>query len=623
LSTGAFNFRKLGRVASVLIASLILAEAALAQSAAAPRPSPPIWIGNLSGASPGYIHAADILVGHARNIGADTIVMCGGKPAENLQITSDTSSTGTVSVRFSLPQIEPGFVDCRLRNGAQESLPSSRIQVMDIGGTLTELLTGNAMYQKVDVTDFGLDIEHATLRPIRNARIEVYEAGRVISVSDTDNNGEFVVAIPPDATDMIIRAVSRLRSVDLKVEDNTNASQFYYISSAEIDMRDRPARVSLVDRTRKSGAFNILEQIQRSNDFVHAADPQFQAFPFVIFWSERNQKQTGITSPKDGLIGTTFFSLTSSTAYILGDRNTDSDEYDDSVLIHEYAHMLAAKFSRDDSIGGAHRPGDNLDPRVAWSEGWANFFSAAVRNDSVYRDSSGPGGSNVLRFDLEDNYPPNSWTGFGSETSVQALLWDFYDGRNEPGDLAQFDFSQMWTAFTDLESNHFVYMQNFLDHLVARNPLASDPIQRMAQSQAIDFQPGEIPSVTNPFPSFIAMNSVRSGELDSFSTRRTNLAQSSHFFIFNTNGGPLGIQLSVAPGTFGTPALNDLDLFLYDSNGRQLTKSESGRSGQGESIPILALPPGSYVIEIRSYYTSARGYTVFNSGRYNLRLFGQ
>jgi hypothetical protein len=125
---------------------------------------------------------------------------------------------------------------------------------------------------------------------------------------------------------------------------------------------------------------------------------------------------------------------------------------------------------------------------------------AAVRNDSVYRDSSGPGGSNVLRFDLEDNYPPGSWTGYGSETSVQALLWDFYDGKNEPGDLAQFDFSQMWTAFQDLESNHFVYMQNFLDHLVNRNPLASDAIQRMAQSQAIDFQPGEIPSVTNPFP---------------------------------------------------------------------------------------------------------------------------
>jgi hypothetical protein len=624
LSTGAFNFQPLARLASVLIASLIFAEAALAQSAPGSLRPSPVWVGDLSPTAPGNIHSGDTLTGHAGNVvaGENTAVICGLKPAENLQITPDAAPATTVSLTFSLPQIEPGFVDCRLRNGAQESLPSSRILVMDIGGTLTERLTGNAMYQKVDVTDFGLDLERPTLKPIRNARIEVYEAGRVISVSDTDNNGDFVVAVPPDATDLIIRAVSRLRSLDLKVEDNTNGSQFYFISSMDIDMRDRPRRVSLVDKTRRSGAFNILEQVQRANDFVHAADPQFQPFPFTIFWSERNQKQIGSISPKDGLIATTFFSLTSSTAYILGDRNTDSDEYDDSVLIHEYAHMLAAKYSRDDSIGGAHRLGDNLDPRVAWSEGWANFFSGAVRNDSVYRDSTGPGGSNVIRFDLEDNYPPGSWTGYGSETSIQALLWDFYDERNESGDLAQFDFSQIWAAFTDLESNHFVYMQYFLDHLVART-LATDAIQRMALSQGIYFQPGEIPSVTNPFPSFISMGSVRSGELDSFSTRRTNLAQSSHFFIFTTNGGPLGIQLSVAPGTFGTPALNDLDLYLYDSNGRQMTKSDSGRSGQGESISILALPPGSYVIEIRSYYASNRGYTVFNSGRYKLGLFAQ
>jgi hypothetical protein len=617
------NFRTLARVASVLITSLIFADAALAQSApGAIRPTAPNWLGVLSSNTPGAdIHSGDTVVGHARNVADDSAVLCSGKPVENLLFTPDPTVNGSVVVSFVLPQIEPGFVDCRLRNGAQES-DDSRILVMDIGGTLTEVLTGSAMYQKLDVTDIGLDTEHTSMKPIRNARIEVYEAGRVISVSKTDSNGEFAVPVPPESTALIVRVVSRLRSVDLKVEDNTNGSQFYYVSSADINMRERPRRaVQLTDRTRKSGAFNILEQIQRANDFVRASDPQFLPFPFTIFWSERNQKQYG--SIKDGLVGTTFFSLSSSTAYILGDRNTDSDEYDDSVLIHEYAHMLAAKFSRDDSIGGAHRLGDNLDPRVAWSEGWANFFSAAVRNDSVYRDSSGPGGSNVLRFDLEDNYPPGSWTGYGSETSVQALLWDFYDDKNEPGDLTQFDFSQIWAAFTDLEGNHFVYMQYFLDHLVARNPLASDAIQRMAQSQAIDFQPDEIPSVTNPFPWFITMNSVRSGELDSFSTRRTNLAQSSHFFIFTTNGGPLGIQLSVAPGTVGNPASNDLDLFLYDANGRQLTKSDSGRSGQGESISIPSLQPGSYVIEIRSYYTSARGYTVFNSGRYRLGLFSQ
>jgi pre-peptidase len=620
LSTGAFNLSSLARVASVLLTSLVFAEAALAQSApGTPRPSPPGWIGTISRSTPGDIHPGDTLVGRARNATDSSAVICSGKPVENLLVTPDSTDTRTASVSFILPQIEPGFVDCRLRNGAQES-EDSRILVMDMGGTLTEVLSGSATYQKLDVTDIGLDTEHPTLRPIRNARVEVYEAGRVISVSRTDSNGEFAVPVPPDTT-VVVRVVSRLRSVDLKVEDNTNGSQFYYILSPDINTRDHPSAVPLTDRTRKSGAFNILEQVQRANDFVRASDPQFLPFPFTIFWSERNQRSFGPTNIKDGLVGTTFFSFTSSTAYILGDRNTDSDEYDDSVLIHEYAHMLAAKFSRDDSIGGAHRLGDNLDPRVAWSEGWANFFSAAVRSDSVYRDSSGPNGVNVLRFDLEDNYPPGSWTGYGSETSVQALLWDFYDDKNEPGDLAQFDFSQMWAAFTDLDSNHFVYMQNFLDHLVARNPSASDSIQRMAQSQAIDFQPGEIPSVTNPFPSFIAMNSVRSGELDSFSTRRTNLAQSSHFFIFTTNGGLLGIQLTVAPGTIGNPSSNDLDLYLYDANGRQVAKSAVGRSGQSESITILAPTPGAYVIEIRSYYTSTRGYTVFNSGRYKLGLF--
>jgi hypothetical protein len=609
------------RVAGVLVGMIVFAEAAFAQSTpGAVRPPSPTWVGTPSRSTPGDIHPGDILVGRGRNLGSEPAVFCSGKPADILQIASETTANGAVTLTFSLPAVEPGFADCRLRNGTQESAPA-RLLVMDAAGTLTDTLSGSAMYQKLEVTDIGLDSERSSLRPIRNARIEVYEAGRVISVSESDNNGDFTVAVPSDATSLIIRAVSRLRSADLKVADNTNGGRFYYISSGDVDMRERPWRVSLVDRTRSAGAFNILEQIQRANDFVHSADSQFQPFPFTIFWSERNQNKYG--SIKDGFVGTTYFSLSTSTAFVLGDRNTDSDEYDDSVLIHEYAHMLAAKFSRDDSIGGAHRLGDNLDPRVAWSEGWANFFSAAVRNSSVYRDSSGPGGGNVLRFDLEENYPPGSWTGYGSETSVQVLLWDFFDDQLEVGDLVQFDFPQLWGVFTDLSTNRFVYLQNFLDRLVVRVPTASDSIQRMAQAQAIDFLPGEVPSVTNPFPSLIAMNSSRSGELDSYSTRRTNLAQSSHFFIFTTVGGPLGIQLQVRQGTTGSLTSNDLDLFLFDANGRQLIKSDSGRSGQGEWIPIMALAPGAYVIEIRSYFANSRGNTIFNSGGYTLRLSGQ
>ena len=580
----------------------------------------PNWVGAIKRDGPGDIHPGDAVTGVAKNIGVDPVVTCGGKTVDGLVSTVDLNVPGNFTLRFLMPPIEPGFVNCKLKTGGMES-DAIRVRLMDTAEALTDSLSGRAFYQKLEVTDNGLDLDHPSMNPIRGARIEVYDNAtrNLISVSDPDVNGNFLVLVPPNATNLVIKAVSRLRSVDLKVEDNTNANQFYVIKSAELDMRERPASVLVVDRTRLSGAFNILEQIQRSNDFVRSADPQFAEFPFTIFWSEKNQNKSGYI--KDGLVGSTVFFPTSGIAYVLGDRNTDSDEYDDSVLIHEYAHVLAVKFSHDDSIGGVHKTGDKLDPRVAWSEGWANFFSAAVRNDSIYRDSKEPGGANVLRFDLEENYPPNSWTGYGSETSVQALLWDLLDDKSEFADTLQLDFSQIWAAFTDLKNDRFVYLPYFLDHLIARSsPLVGESVQRMAQAQAIDYQPGVIPSVTNPFPSVIAMNSPRTGELDSATPRRTNLGQSSTFYIFKTNGAPVSIQLNVLLGALNNPAANDLDLYLFDVNGKLISKSDKGGDGQPESFSSLPLPPGFYVIEVRSYFTNPRGIVVYNSGRYSLSL---
>ena len=55
-----------------------------------------------------------------------------------------------------------------------------------------------------------------------------------------------------------------------------------------------------------------------------------------------------------GQIGGTFFDADTGTAFVLGDRALDSDEFDDAVILHEYAHLLASRFSRDDSQGGPH-----------------------------------------------------------------------------------------------------------------------------------------------------------------------------------------------------------------------------------------------------------------------------
>ena len=79
----------------------------------------------------------------------------------------------------------------------------------------------------------------------------------------------------------------------------------------------------------------------------------------------------------------------------------------------------------------------------------------------------------------------------------------------------------------------------------------------------------------------------------------------------------------VGLGTGNNPNANDLDLFLMDSNGKLMDRSDRGLNGQSELIPIK-LPAGTYVVEVRSYYTKAEtGSLVFNSGQYRLTVLVQ
>ena len=478
------------------------------------------------------------------------------------------------------------------------------------------IVPGRAFYEKIDVTDSGLDLSHPVIVPIRNARVEVIDpaTNRLLWVSQTNNVGRFDVIAPAQSKSRV-RVLSRLRESKVFVLDNNNRNSLYSAAS-DLNPQDPGVFILARDSTRTSGAFNILEMLQEGREMVRYADPLLVPPDVTAFWSPLNSPLPG--AGKEA-IGGTYFDTKTNTISFIGDRSVDSDEFDDSVILHEYGHLAAAAFSRDSSPGGIHILGDVLDPRVAWSEGWANFFSSVVRNVPFYRDSYGPNGTQVLRYDLRENTPQGDQPGYWSEFSVHSILWDLSGSNTDDSDSIGQSIQTLWPAFEDLKQDHFVYLPYFLEHLLDRNPDLTDQVSAIVRARSIDFHPETRPSVSNPFPQPVQVGQIITGAVDSLSTQRKDLLHSADFFSFHTSGGPTSIRMDVTDlGPGNNPNANDLDLFLYDLDGKLIALSDKGLNGQSQLIPVI-LAEGTYVLEVRSYYERAdTKKNVFNSGAYRL-----
>jgi hypothetical protein len=83
--------------------------------------------------------------------------------------------------------------------------------------------------------------------------------------------------------------------------------------------------------------------------------------------------------------------------------------------------------------------------RVAFSEGYANAFSAMVLADPLYRDSYGPSQGDDFNFSVEST--PSEVPGWYNEASVQRIAWDMFDDVNDEFDAVSLGFGPMFDVF--------------------------------------------------------------------------------------------------------------------------------------------------------------------------------
>ncbi|MAK60039.1 MAG: hypothetical protein CMK09_03575 [Ponticaulis sp.] len=305
-------------------------------------------------------------------------------------------------------------------------------------------------------------------------------SGTILDTDVTTDMGEYSVEVPSN-TDVRIRAKAEViqsgsPSWDMQVLNNTNGNALYAItgsltSSGGADStRDLNAPSgwdgSSYASTRAAAPFAILDPLYEAITAIVGADADVVLPELDIYWSPDNVSVSGDVSM--GEIGTTSYG--NGIMYVLGDEDSDTDEYDRSVLTHEYGHYLEDFLSRSDSIGGGHGANDFLDPRLAWGEGFANAFSGMILGDPIYSDSLGAGQAAGGGFNLESSTPATP--GWFNEFSVQAFVYDVFDSSSDGADTLSYGFQPIYDALTDADytaSPYLLTIFTFADELIAQN----------------------------------------------------------------------------------------------------------------------------------------------------------
>ncbi|MGJ7492980.1 hypothetical protein [Variovorax sp. ZT4R33] len=303
------------------------------------------------------------------------------------------------------------------------------------------IVQGVATFDSVPNAPSGaLDYAATAVKPLRGATVELTsEDGQAVLASGTtSDSGDYALSIPANTMVRLrVRAQlvrSSAPSWDVTVRDNTASDAIYAIGSSTFSSGGSATLQRSIHAPsgwggasytaeRAAGPFALLDTIYTNIGKVLSVSPT-ASFPGLrVFWSVNNVSSSG--SPASGQIGTTSFSVTSGgtrAIYVLGDAATDTDEYDASVISHEWGHYYQSAFSRDDSPGGAHSGADLLDRRLAFSEGWGNAWSGIALGRSTYADSlsNRPAESGVLDLSVG----PATNRGWFREFSIQSIFWN-------------------------------------------------------------------------------------------------------------------------------------------------------------------------------------------------------
>ena len=364
------------------------------------------------------------------------------------------SNANTVQASFTAqetPSGSPYVFELTVTDGDGEQ-STDQVQVTAVDAASSVVLSGTVTYDGVphNTSTNGLNYNAITEQAVRGATVQLLNASStVVDTTTTDDNGDYQFVVSPGAT-VRVRVRAELLATgagsaqwNTRVVDNTSGGAIYTLDGNIASVGAGPTQTrdlralsgwtgSAYTQPRAAAPFSMLDDIYGALIDVAAVDSDVIFPELVVNWSVNNSTASGNLAA--GAIGTSFYQRIggNSNIYVLGAANSDTDEYDGHIIVHEWGHYFEDRLSRSDSIGGPHGQGDRLDMRVAFGEGFGNALSGIITDDPFYRDSFGNNQAQGFSIDVESGFDPS--VGWYSEGSVQQILYDLYDATNDGAD---------------------------------------------------------------------------------------------------------------------------------------------------------------------------------------------
>ncbi|UXR65571.1 hypothetical protein EZJ49_04815 [Bdellovibrio bacteriovorus] len=551
------------------------------------------------------------------------------------------------------------------------------------------------------------------------AEFHIYDAsGTRIQQGETTTDGTAEFKIPKTEGTYTIKVFSRAQNSFLKVSilkdiyGNTPhfASLDFTITASDItagtkDLTSTPV-IAQADENLypglEGGAFNIMYNILLANEYIRrnisknimvsgvpSADPDkwWVADKVTVYWKAGFNPYSyfGSNSPLS------FYSPGDRKLFILGGvsgdvKSSDTDHFDDSVILHEYGHFLEDVYGNSASPGGSHNGNFVIDARLAWSEGWANYLQAAVLTgadaaslgidesrvpDEVryhyYVDTYGYKGnakSGVsISFNLWENGATASMdntggsdlegTGTFREVSVSRTLYKttrkndaVYSGANTGAGVA---FADIWKTFSGEDTSGHRKNSNPLatslvnltkypipnvglfNYLLSQNINANSKwdtiLTEEKQSKTTKDYAYNLTATGGSCPTTFT---VGTKELSLGGLARSNQQVNNDFYLFyyDGSGGTLAMTY--------TSTLLNLDLILYKKDyiyfedahwyagysSPYIVRQSRSASSTTESISLSGLAAGYYVINVKINAYNKENYQMSSSATYSLTRNG-